>query len=630
LAAAVLAVAGLAAPAMSVDQIVVPPERVKALLADSRKAIEQDPTLEYDPYTVLVRFSDSTPEQVRTLARALVGGEYIRSFPNVPGLEQLKVGVAVPEAVRRLSMMPGVEFAEPDYVVRAVVTPNDTSFGNLWGMHNTGQTVNGDPGIAGADIDAPEAWDISTGDPNFVIASIDTGVNYNHPDLAANAWVNPGEIAGNGIDDDGNGFVDDVRGWDFVNGDNNPMDDNGHGTHTSGTFGGVGNNSTGITGVNWQCKIMALKFLGAGGGGQISDAVLCLNYAVENNAKISNNSWGGGGFSSAMSAALNNARDNGHLFVAAAGNNSSNNDSNPFYPATYTQDNIISVLSTTNNDQMSGFSNFGATTVDIGGPGSTVYSTFNSSYAYLDGTSMATPHVAGVAALVWGVNPDWTYLEVKDRLMQSARPIGSLSGDCVTGGIVNAFAAINGSTGGSFPPSSPGVPTVIEVSKGNVRFSWNDGSFNEDGFRIERERLVSGTWGSPLVSEVGANVTSIVESPAQGSYRYHVQSFNANGSSSFTDFVVLSPRQPIDVGATRFNRNVTLTWVDDSNFESGFEYQQQKRVGSTWVTQAVVQVPPNTVSYRRSCTSGEHRFRICAKVGTSNGTFSPWVTVVVP
>jgi len=630
LGAVLLAVVGTTASALAVDQVVLPPERVKELLADSRRAVEQDPKLEYDPYTVLVRFSDNTPDQVKAFARVLVGGEFIRSFRNVPGLEHLKVGIAVADAVSILSMIPGVEFAEPDYIVRAQLTPNDTNFGNLWGMHNTGQTVNGDSGIAGADIDAPEAWDVFVGDPNFVIAVIDTGFNYNHPDLAANAWINPGEIAGNGIDDEGNGFIDDVRGWDFINGDNNPMDDNGHGTHCSGTFGGVGNNNLGVAGVNWQCKIAGVKFLSAGGGGQISDGVLCVDYVTVTGIKISNNSWGGGGFSSSFSAALDNARDNGCLFIAAAGNNSSNNDSNPFYPSSYNQDNVISVLATTNNDQMSSFSNFGATSVDIGAPGSTVYSTFNSSYAYLDGTSMACPHVCGVASLVWAANPTWSYLEVKDRLFQSARPVGSLSGDCITGGIVNAFAAINGSSGGSFPPSTPGTPSVTETSKGTLRFSWGDGSFNEDGFHVERQRFVSSVWGSPAFTDLGANVTSMIESPAEGVYRYHVQAFNANGSSAFTDFVTAVPRMPVNVGATRFNRNVTLTWIDDSNFESGFEYQHQKRVGSSWATQAIVQRVPNTVSFVRSCTSGLHRFRVCAKSSTSNGTFSPWIEVTVP
>jgi subtilisin family serine protease len=630
LGAVLLALAGTAVSALAVDHVGLPPEQEKALLADSRRAVLENPALEYDPYTVLVGFKADTPEQIKAFARALVGGQYVRSFPNVPGLEQIRIGVPVPDAVTAISMLPGVDFAEPDYIVHAQVTPNDPSFGELWGMNNTGQTVNGDPGTAGADIDAPEAWDIFIGDPNFIIDSIDTGVNYLHPDLAANAWINPGEIPGNGIDDDGNGFIDDVHGWDFVNGDSNPMDDNGHGTHTSGTFGGVGNNGIGVTGVNWQCKIMATKFLNSGGSGQISDAVLCLNYATMMGAHVTNNSWGGGGFSQAFSNALDNARDNDCLFIAAAGNFSSNNDGNPFYPATYSQDNVIAVAATTNNDTMASFSNYGLTTVDIGAPGQTVFSTFNSSYAYLDGTSMATPHVSGVAALVWGANPDWSYLDVKDRLFNSARPIAALSGKCVTGAVVNAASALNGSSSGSFPPAAPNTPVAGEVSKGNVRFSWGDGSFNEDGFHVERQQLVSGVWSNTVGFDLGANATTLTQSPAQGQYRYHVRSFNANGTSAYTDFVNVVPRTPTNVGATRFNRNVTLSWIDDSNFEGGFEYQQQKLVNGHWSTQAIVQLQPNTVSYLRSCTSGEHRFRVCAKFNGTNGVFSPWVEVTVP
>ena len=310
----------------------------------------------------------------------------------------LNPGVTVRDAVATYAALPGVEFAEPDFVVRADLTPNDPNFVSLYGLNNTGQSA----GTADADIDAPEAWNVSTGSGAMVVAVIDTGVLYTHADLAGNMWNNPGEIPGDGIDGDGNGRIDDVFGFDFANNDANPIDDNGHGTHVAGTIGAVGNNGVGVVGVNWDVQIMALKFLGANGSGSTSAAVSCLNYAVAEGAKVSNNSWGGGGFSSAMNTALNAAQAAGHIFVAAAGNNASNNDAIANYPSNYPQANVIAVASSTRTDTLSSFSNFGATQVDLAAPGSNILSTYgNGGYATLSGTSMATPHVAGATALVW-------------------------------------------------------------------------------------------------------------------------------------------------------------------------------------------------------------------------------------
>ena len=309
-------------------------------------------TPQFVPGSILVRFSPKMAPASRAHFRQLVGGTLEKEFDLVPGLEHIKVDIDVQTALDRLKVFSGlVLYAEPDYIVSRCAPPTDPSYGVLWGLNNTGQTVNGDPGIAGADINAPEAWATTTGSPTTVIADIDTGVNYNHPDLAANSWINPGEIAANGIDDDGNGYIDDTRGWDFVNNDNNPIDDNGHGTHTAGTFGAVGNNGVGVTGINWQCKIMALKFLNASGSGSVTGALGALNYAVNKGVKVSNNSWGGGGFSQSMLDALNNAGAIGHIFVAAAGNGGAdqigdNNDSLPSYPASYNAANVISVAST--------------------------------------------------------------------------------------------------------------------------------------------------------------------------------------------------------------------------------------------------------------------------------------------
>ncbi|MDP7269578.1 MAG: S8 family peptidase, partial [Pirellulales bacterium] len=250
------------------------------------------------------------------------------------------------------------EYIQPNYTFTIDATiPNDPNFANLWGLNNTGQSG----GTADADIDAPEAWDIQTG-TDILIGVIDTGIDYTHPDLVNNIWTNPGEIAGNGIDDDANGYVDDVHGYDFAYGDSDPMDGNGHGTHCAGTIAAQGNDSTGVAGINWDAQLMALKFLDDYGYGSTYNALLAVEYATMMGARITNNSWGGGGYDSALYDAIAAAGVANSLFVAAAGNASTNNDSSAKYPASYDLDNIIAVASTDHNDAMSYFSNYGATT----------------------------------------------------------------------------------------------------------------------------------------------------------------------------------------------------------------------------------------------------------------------------
>ncbi|MFM6602958.1 MAG: S8 family serine peptidase, partial [Microcystis panniformis] len=298
-------------------------------------------------------------------------------------------------------------------------------------------------GTPDADIDAPEAWDIQTGNPNLVIGVIDTGVDYNHPDLASNIWTNPGEIAGDGIDNDGNGYIDDIHGWDFAYNDNDPSDVHGHGTHISGTIAGKGNNGVGVTGVAWNAKIMPLKFLNDQGSGSTSNAILAINYATAKGVKLTNNSWGGGVYSQALYDAINAAGQAGALFIAAAGNDAKNTDTSPSYPASYDLPNIISVASTTRTDALSSFSNYGLTSVDLGAPGSDIYSLApGGGYATLSGTSMASPHVTGAAALLWSQNPTWTAQQVKNTLMNTGDPIAALAGKTVSGKRLNVFNAL--------------------------------------------------------------------------------------------------------------------------------------------------------------------------------------------
>lgn len=421
--------------------------------AQRNQIVEANPDLPFDPTSILVKFRPTASgAQVQT-ALTIINGRMIKTWSLVPGLMHVALppGVSVGGALAALQFHGAaagvVEFAEPDYLYRIGATPNDTYYGLLWGLNNTGQTVNNDPGTAGADIDANLAWDVTTGASTVIVGMADSGIRRTHEDLGANIWTNPGEIAGNNIDDDGNGYKDDTWGWDFWNNDRDPTDDNGHGTHTAGTVGAVGNNGKGITGVCWNVRMIALKIGSRTGSVSVSAGISAINYCVNKGVKVSNHSWGGTSYSSSFDSAVTNARNAGHMLICAAGNSSRNNDSTAFYPASYSQDNIIAVASTDNDDNLSSFSNYGATRVDLGAPGSNIASTYinrnsNNSYAYLSGTSMAAPHVTGVAALVWSVNPGWTYAQVRDKVFSTVRPISALSGKTVTGGVVNANNAV--------------------------------------------------------------------------------------------------------------------------------------------------------------------------------------------
>ncbi|MGC9034882.1 MAG: S8 family serine peptidase [Verrucomicrobiia bacterium] len=341
-----------------------------------------------------------------------------------------------------------VEYAEPDYVLKLhQLTPNDPLYtnGSQWNLNNIGQFG----GTPDADIDAPEGWGILNSASNVIVAVIDSGIRYTHEDLAPNMWINPGEIPGNGIDDDKNGYIDDVYGINAIDGaqnPGNPYDDYGHGTHVAGIIGAVGNNGKGVSGVAWRIKIMALKFIDASDSGYVSDAIECVNYAINKGARIINASFGSPTYSSSLQTALNNARSAGIIVVASAGNESQNNDSTPSYPASYNLDNIISVLATDINDNLANYSNYGATSVDVGAPGSSIYSTFfasDTSYIYLSGTSMAAPHISGACALAMERYPLSSYNQIIKRVLESVDKLPSLAGKCVSGGRINLYKLLS-------------------------------------------------------------------------------------------------------------------------------------------------------------------------------------------
>ncbi len=427
---------------------------------------------------VLVKFKSGVSQTRINRAFSATGSHQHRAFSShlVRGLTHAKIGHghSLSATLRRLRNNHDVEFAEPNYILHAYAIPDDPRFDSLWALHNTGQTG----GVADADIDAPEAWDLQTGD-NVIVAVVDTGVDYNNSELSSNIWNNSAEIANNGRDDDGNGFVDDVRGWDFSNNDNNPMDDNNHGTHLAGTIAANGNNGSGVAGINWSARIMPLKFLDGSGAGSTANAIAAIDYAVANGARIINASWGGGPFSTAMFNALRAANDAGVLFVAAAGNGSSNNDITPNYPADYDLPNVISVAATDDADTLAGFSNFGVNSVDLGAPGVSILSTIrNNSYASLSGTSMAAPHVAGVAALVVANNPSIGINALRAALLENTDAVADLTGRTVTGGRLNAFKALGGSDDSTPPtPVVRVTPETTNVTVGNsVQFNASGGS----------------------------------------------------------------------------------------------------------------------------------------------------------
>ncbi len=488
----------------------------------------------YAPNSVIVRFKANAKASDKARARGLVNAQFHRGFRSVPGLEALTLSGrdTVANAVSRLSRLPFVAYAEPDYLVQK--TTNDTYYSYVYAIDNTGQSVNGVTGTADADMDVLEAWAVQTGDPNLVIAVIDEGVQYDHPDLAANMWTNTGEIPGNGIDDDGNGFIDDVYGYDFYDFDGDPMDEGGHGTHVAGTICAEGNNGIGIVGVVQQCQIMALRFLGPQGG-YTSGGIAAVDYAVQMGAKISNNSWGGGGFSQGLYDAIAAARDADHIFLAAAGNGdrrgrSVDNDRTPHYPSSYDLSNVVAVAATNNRDQLASFSNYGATSVDIAAPGVDIASTYiGDGYAWLDGTSMATPNVTGVVALIRSQFPQMGYQEVIDLLYATARPAAAVAGITTTGGIANAEAALAGGE----PPTPPLAPTGLTASMNShlsISLSWVDNSDNEQSFVIERD-------GQVLTTSIAANSATYTDQGLnpETTYSYRVKARNAGGDSEWSN-----------------------------------------------------------------------------------------------
>jgi subtilisin family serine protease len=405
---------------------------------------------------------ETTQRALRSALEQVLGAGSVRAVKSLQmdsGIQKITLSNPVQRdaAISQLrnSLRGAVRYAEPNWIYTAdmlVGEPNDADFAaNQWDMKNTGQVDkpdSGQTGKEGSDINVAPLWaEGVTGNPDLLVAIVDTGIDYTHPQLAANVFKNRGEIPGNGKDDDGNGIVDDVYGANFESGDGvgNGRDDNNHGSHCAGTIGAVGNDGLSIAGVNWQTTMLPSKFLSASGSGSLEGAVNAIKYATKMGAKILSNSWGGGGYSEALKEAIEEAGAAGALFVAAAGNDGVDNDSDPHYPSNYELPNVISVAATDNRDAIASFSNYGRRTVHVSAPGKNIYSTVkDGQYAIYSGTSMATPHVSGIAALIWGANPSWTYADVKKRLIETSTPVRGLRRKSASNGRVNAYNAFHG------------------------------------------------------------------------------------------------------------------------------------------------------------------------------------------
>jgi subtilisin family serine protease len=403
---------------------------------------------------ILVKYKDSFDRGADAAAAIWQKSlEVDHEFTTVPGLKRLvpaagSTSRAFEEAtllatIKELQATGLFEYVEPDWQVQLLAPPTDSAFvdGTLWGLQNTGQ--NG--GTANVDVNAVPAWDITSGSPSVIVGVVDTGIRYTHQDIAGNMWTNPGEIPGNGADDDGNGYIDDVYGINAIDGSGDPFDDNEHGTHVAGTIAATAFDGGQHVGVAYNARLMALKFLSASGSGSTSDAIECIDYAVAQGVDILNNSWGGGSFSEALEESIRAANDAGLLFVAAAGNSSADNDLTPNYPSNYDIPNIVAVSAVDRHGDLADFSSYGATTVDIAAPGVDIFSSTaasDASYDSFDGTSMATPHIVGVAALLVSQFPGAGITEIKNRMLNTVKPLASLAGRVSTGGIVDAHAAL--------------------------------------------------------------------------------------------------------------------------------------------------------------------------------------------
>jgi len=467
---------------------------------------------------------------------------------------------------------PAIEYVQPNYYYYpADDTPisDDELASLLWGLKNYGQYVYDRYGVPGIDINLEPAWQVTKGDPTVVVAVIDTGNDISHPDLSGNIYINPGEIAGNGIDDDSNGKTDDVSGWDFYNNDNtvyHSANEDDHGTHCAGTIAAI-ENTGGVVGVAPLVKILPLKFIGndpetGESGGSSADAIEAIAYAEQMGVEICSCSWGGSGYDTALYQTIATSE---MLFIFAAGNDSIDNDADtPAYPASFTLNNIISVAAIDSQGNLADFSNYGATSVDVAAPGVLIGSTYpDSSYVYMDGTSMATPHVAGIAALIYSTGiTDLT--EIKTRIMNSARhhKLSSLTGYCITGGLVDAEYCV------SLPPVASNVdiigsPSLNQTLTGTYSYSDYEGD-SEGTSLFQWYRSDSGSLNDISAIDGATVINYIVTSADIDKYLYFnvtpvAASGHLVGDAVFSDSVCPSGGSSVIYGDVNGDASISVT-----------------------------------------------------------------------
>ena len=559
------------------------------------------------------------------------------------GLTRAATALPVETAVRILNNLPGVEFAEPNWVVTPQAESNDPFYtgGWLWGMY--GDDLPFPIGPAGTSnpygTQAEKAWALGfTGSRDVCVGVIDGGIQLDHPDLAANVWTNPGEIPGNGIDDDGNGYVDDVHGWNAA--DNNGMVSyvdvvtDTHGTHVAGTIGAVGGNGIGVAGVNWNVTLISGKIFGTNNGGSLFGAVQAVDYMTTLktrkglNIVALNNSWYIGGFSQSLLDAFGRAAQAGIFSVVAAANFTNNNDFSPSYPSSFDTtasagyDAIISVAAITRDGTLASYSNYGRTNVDLGAPGGQYLSAthipeleivstvpFNS-YDFKRGTSMAAPHVTGAVALYASVHPGSTPQQTRNDLLSAGiRPLAALQGITVTGGTLDIGTLLAVPANGLFAPLAPANVQAVVGAGGRVDLNWTDQSANELGFAIERS---SGGQPYVLVDTVGANLMGYSDGkvlPNTG-YSYRVRAYNPGGSSSYPNAVnVTTPNLGVPIAPASLTASaqapakgggVALAWTDKSTNEGGF--QIERKTGSAGLWQTLTTLAANTTKYTDTTT----------------------------
>ena len=566
---------------------------------------------------VLVHYKPGTTLADRQSAGLAAGATDVQALgaSGARPVEVLSVAIPVADAIALLEQDDRVLIAEPNWIYRHQATSNDPRFldGTLWGMYGDASTPANPFGSQ-----ASETWARGhTGSSTVYVAVIDEGIDFNHPDLAANIWTNPFDPV-NGIDDDGNGRIDDIHGWDFFSNDSSVFDgaDDDHGTHVAGTIGAVGGNGIGVAGVNWNVKLIAAKFLGPSGG-STSAAVAALDYIIDLktrhglNIVATSNSWGGGGYSQALHSAIIRAAKAGILFVAAAGNSNLNNDSSPHYPSNYntsvgtatesaaSYDAVISVASITSTGAKSGFSNFGATTVDLAAPGSAIWSTTpNNTYSSFSGTSMATPHVSGAVALYKSVFPSATASDIRTAILGAALPTPSMAGITVTGGRLNAgdiglsvpaaFVKSNPVNGSSNQPLSLNLVWVPALGADAYEYCYD----TSNNSTCDTGWISSGSTTSAAVSALGPATTYFWQVRARNDVGTTIADGGAWWSFATVD---VPPAAPGGLTATPVSpTQINLGWTENASDETSVRVERSLD-GMSWTE--IASLAANTIAH---------------------------------